>query len=482
MLAVCCVLAHRSAADEAFWSTRAYQVHAVLALDLPGGDSHELVTTLPTFLEKRALGVMGPAWDLKVDVAGGVLEQQVVELLTTQPADPPPDDFPSHGDKLILLWVRASADGYELAGREFDRFVQRWGMTIRRHCRQHQALSNQLFELVWTIAAPVAQFELDPDDPKLVTLQLRAGSYSLGGEAAWARPGDVFLPVLRRTTRSGKLLADGIQPVPWTYIEVLKVDGGKIAGRVQSGSARPFGMRRRGRVEQVAVAVRADPAATVLQFHSRTTADKPLLGYEVHARNLDEEATRPIGSSDRQGRISVPPGRTRLQLLFVKNGSELLARLPIVPGVEREIVVPLPDDDARLQAEARLSAMREELVDLVVRRNILMARATQKIEAKEWDEAQQLLRTLDQLPGRPQFDLALSNEKRLLQSDDPQVQRRIDRLIEATQTVLAQYLDSGPISQLHDRLREKQRAESGERSAESQKGNGNRAETSERET
>ena len=224
----------------------------------------------------------------------------------------------------------------------------------------------------------------------------------------------MFLPLLRRTTRGGQLMKDGIQAVPWTYIEVTEVDGGKIVGRVHSGSRRPFGGRRRGRVEEVAIALRADPANTVLKLHSRVKAEKPLVGYEVFAKNTDEESTTPLGASDAAGRIDVPPGRTRLQLLYIKNGGELLARLPVVPGAEPLVEVPLPDDDARLEAEARLAAMREDLIDVVVRRNILMARTKQKIEKKDWKQAQELLRVLDELPGRSQFDLELSKQARLV--------------------------------------------------------------------
>jgi hypothetical protein len=177
----------------------------------------------------------------------------------------------------------------------------------------------------------------------------------------------------------------------------------------------------------------------------------------VYARNSDEESTTPVGASDRDGRVDIPPGRTAVQTLFIKSGSELLARLPMVPGAAREIVLRLPDDEARLEAEARLSALREELVDVVVRRNILMARAKQRIEAKDWGAATELLRALDELPGRPQFSLTLSREARMLRSDDPQIQRRIDRLIEATQAVLAQYLDTRAINDLQNQLRAAQR-------------------------
>jgi hypothetical protein len=195
--------------------------------------------------------------------------------------------------------------------------------------------------------------------------------------------------------------------------------------------------------------VRADPGLTVLALRSRTTADKPLVGYEVFAKNVDDESTTPLGASDADGRLDVPPARSRVQLLYIRNGGQLLARLPVVPGADVQLVAPLPDDDARLEAESRLSAMREDLIDVVVRRNILIARARQKIEKKDWQQAQEMLRALDDLPGRAQFTVELSKEARLLRSDDPLIQRRIDRLVESTQVALGQFLDNRPINEVH---------------------------------
>ena len=163
-----------------------------------------------------------------------------------------------------------------------------------------------------------------------------------------------------------------------------------------------------------------------------------------------------IGATDRDGKLIVPPGEDRVRVLFLKNGGQLLARLPVVPGAQPQIDVPLPDDDARLAAEARLAAMREDLVDVVARRNILMARARQKIEKKDFAAAQKLL-VADQRAARPRaIQPRAQTAARRLRSDDPQIQRRIDQLFEGTQTVLTQYLDVRPINELHNELRDAQ--------------------------
>ncbi len=405
--------------------------------------------------EERVEASLGRAWTFEAQLATGVLRHSV--LINLRTADPgAPTEFSSNGDKLLLLAVQSKPDGFRLTAREFDHYIQRWGMPIQRESRQCHMLAEQLFALARHAVAPLARFELDPKNDKQVVLHAR-GAGLFGDGEPWAKPGDLFQPFLRRTTRSGQVAENGIQAVPWTYVETVSVDGPTLVGLVYSGNRRPFSARRQGRVEQVAVALRADPGETVLRLQSRTNAEKPLVGYEMYSQKPSEEATTRIGASDSAGKVTVRPGAQRIQTLFIKHGGQLLAKLPVVPGAESEIAVPLPDDDMRLEAEARLASLREELVDVVARRNILMARARNKIEQKDFDAAQELIRAVDQLPGQSQFNLTLSTAARLLRSDDQQIQRRIDQLFQATQTVLSQYLDSRPISELRTELRKAQR-------------------------
>jgi hypothetical protein len=444
-------------ADDRGWDFQPYRIKAVVALDVSGGLAEALAAQLPRYLRERTEAAIGPLWSIDVELATGVLRQLALSNLRTA-GDASPADFSSTGDKLLLLAVESRPDGFQLTAREFDHYIERWGMPIRRESRQCQLLAEQAFALARQAIAPLARFEVDPSNPKQVLLHARgAGLFSASAGELWATPGDIFLPVLRRTTRGGELAENGIQIVPWTYLEALSIDGTKVVGLIHSGSRRPLGALRGGRVEQIAISLRSDPGQTQLHLHSRTNPDKPLAGYELYAQKPGEETTQRIGASDPSGRITVGAGAHPVQTLFVKHGGQLLAKLPVVPGAESEIKVPLPDDDVRLEAEARLAAMREELVDVVARRNILMARARQKIDEKDFDAAQELMRSVDQLPGRSQFNLTLTTASRLLRSDDPQIQRRIDQLFQATQTVLSQYLDARAISELHEELRSARR-------------------------
>ena len=262
--------------------------------------------------------------------------------------------------------------------------------------------------------------------------------------------------MLRRTSRAGQLVEHGVAQVPWTYIEAVEDKDKSLAFRVQSGSRHPFAGRRQGRVEQIAIAVRSDSDPTTLYLHSRKSDKKPLVGYEVLTLDTGTNRQNRIGISDAAGEVQILPGKSPIEMLLIKHGGQLLAKLPVVPGAEREIKVPLPDDEARLTAESRLAGVREDLIDVVARRNILIARTRQKIEKKDFAGAEQLLRALDDLPGKSQFTSTLDTSERLIRSDDPQIQRRIKQLFDATRTLAAQFLDSKPIGEIHDSLREAQ--------------------------
>lgn len=354
-------------------------------------------------------------------------------------------------------WQFAQRPGATNSPAEYDSYVDRWGATLRTSARQVDVLPEALFALLRRVVTPLAQFHLDPSNDRQVVLLPRGASLPHpSDDEPWAAEGDVYLPVLRRTTRDGEAVPGGIQIVPWTFLEIASADANQAVGRIESGSTRPFALRQRGRIEQVAIALRSDGGESVVRLRSRTQKDKPLAGYEVHSHNTGEHDTKLIGTSDAHGQLRVGPGKTAVQLLYVKSGGELLARVPIVPGFTDSIDVPLPDDDLRMEAAARLSAMREDLVDLVARRNIVMARVRKELEDKNYPQARKLLEMLDELPTRAQFTQNLEREQRLHRTKDPQVQRQIDQLFAGMQTVVGKFLDSQPIADLHEQLREAQ--------------------------
>jgi hypothetical protein len=451
------------------WEGSPYRINAVLAVDAPGELADQLAVELPRYLEQRVNTSIGVVWRLETEQATGSLRHQMLDGLDDFTAEEPASDETgargNREDKRLLLTVRATPWGYELAAREFDRNIERWGPTLRRSTRQREAVAEQLFALAEQAVAPLAQLRPDPKDPRQVTLELRGADLPASGpDFSWAQPGDVFKPLLRKTARDGSLVTGGITDIPWTYVEVAPpVEGAsKPVGAIRSIKLRPLGVPR-GRTEQIAIGLRADPGDTVLALRSRMEKEKPLIGYEVFAQDMSaqdggETSLRPLGASNVRGDVQVSPGRSAVQMLYVKSAGLTLAALPIVPGEKPSVEVWVLDDDMRQRAAARLSALKEDIVDLVARRTIFIARIRQQIEAENLDEARKLLASLDELPGQTKYKIDLDREAQLLQSDDMQVQRRIDRLFAETRKALGKFLDPQAVGAVHEEFRQAEEA------------------------
>lgn len=439
------------------WEYQPYRIRVLIAVDAPGGLADELSADLPAYIQRRAAATSGPAWHLDAGLANGAVRAAIINSFDQETDFAMPPEFVSERDKLMLVSITWLPDGITLRSREYDAYLQQWGNTHERECRQQTAAADDLFSLVVATFAPLARLEIEPANPQTVKLTPRGAALPLNTEGRrWCRAGDVFLPMMRKTARNGELEKNGVAPVAWTYIEAAAEKDNSLTFHVRSGSRRPFGLRRQARVEQLAIAIPPSDAPTILRLQERKNVQKALVGYEVVAENGSGAAATRLGVTDALGEVKIPPDRPRIEMLQIKHGSQLLAKLPVVRGAERRIEVAIPDDDARLAADMRLAAVREDLIDVVARRNILMARARQKIEKRDFKTASELLRTLDELPGNPQFNLTLENEARLIRSDDPQIQKKIDQLFKATQILTTKFLDLRPINQIHDELREAQ--------------------------
>ncbi len=258
-----------SRAQNGGWQLQPYRIHAVLAIDVPGGLAELWEVELPRYLQQRVDSALAPGWIFDVQLATGAERANVIGNLAST-TDAKPTEFPQDKDKLILLGVQWSPTGFALTAREYDNYVERWSVPIHRDCRQTSALPEQLFALMCQAFSPLAQLEVDANDPQHVLLKPRGADLPRGADMPpWAKAGDVFLPILRRTSRGGQVVENGIQVIPWTYLEAVEGKGKSLAFQVLSGSRRPFSGRRLGRVEQLAVGIRADADATTLRLHAQ---------------------------------------------------------------------------------------------------------------------------------------------------------------------------------------------------------------------
>ena len=181
---------------------------------------------------------------------------------------------------------------------------------------------------------------------------------------------------------------------------------------------------------------------------ARGPSPQPLEGYEIVAKkpvaeeDADPNASVRLGLTDWRGMIAVERTDLLLRLIYVKNGSHLIARLPMVPGFLPQETISLPSDDKRLEAEAFVKGMESTVMDLVARREILSSRIRRRIQEGKFDQARQLLDEIKGFQTKEDLEMMLTNRQQAgLSSADAWQQQRIDQMLSGTRILLNKYLD-----------------------------------------
>lgn len=363
-------------------------------------------------------------------------------------------------DKVVLLAIVPQTTGYRVQSRELDVSTRTFNSVIDLPVFQTAALQNAALRAVRQGFAALARI-VEVED-KQVTLRLRAvGFRPRDPSFSAASVGMIFRPLVRKENRNGEF--ESVFRVPWTYLDVRAITGSTAQCRLYTGLRTPLSSRRRGRTERLALAVVAPDRPTRLTLKSRTDPDQVLVGYDVYAQRPGEKATTRIGRTDRRGSLLIPPAEQPLRILYLKNGEQLLGRLPMMPGLTSELEASLADDDLRLSVEGFLIGLREDLIDIVTHRAILMAQIRGLLRSDEIDEvrleiARGLLDQLQLLKTRQDFLIRLNQKKKTIFTEDRAIQDKIDAMFLETEKILNSQLDSKEVSSLASQLR---RAETG---------------------
>jgi hypothetical protein len=321
------------------------------------------------------------------------------------------------------------------------------GQTVRSESRQLVRLTRDAADLVAETFAPLVRIESTRG--KQAMARVRAGGLLLTNTGvSFVGTGDVLQPVIRRNDRLGEPRPGGIQVLDWTYLLVREKQEQLLECDVYSALRNPLGGRSSPSLERLALKSRPRGASTTVQLVARGTPDEPLQGYAVFARQpaTDEEGggalTERLGITDWQGSVRVDVVDSPLRILYVKNGTHLLARLPIVPGAEPWQRIALPSDDKRLEAEAFVRGMENSVMDLVARREILAVRIRSRIQDGRFADARQFLNELKSLPTKEELEMTLASRRQagLAVADESQL-RRIDQLLNGTRILLNRHLN-----------------------------------------
>lgn len=345
--------------------------------------------------------------DLAAIVPGGV------PVPRREPAADATPGFPDDAspDKYFFVTARSDGPGYAVSAREWDRSADTLGPVRSGSAVTRDDVPRAMASALLSAFRPIAL--VGQVDEQSASLQVRASDIPTPHPATAAvGPGDLFTVVLRRLDRDGALTE--VRPVPYTYLEVTNAEDGRTTAAIRSALRSPLAGRR-GRVEAWAVAAPAAAQVTRLTVVRREDG-VPLSGRVVEVRSKpatpgkEEPAAERTLLTDRSGSVVIPAEPKRpLVWLTVRSGDATLMRLPLAPGVDREVSLPLGDDQRRIDAESRIAIVTGELIETVAKRATLLVKARTAARAGRYEEADAALAEAAKLPDAAAFRRRLAS-------------------------------------------------------------------------
>jgi len=392
-------------------------------------------------------------------------------------------------DKVFAISLTRQLELVQIQIREIDCLMRVVGPSVKVEVNSLEMLPRSIAFATQTAFAPMARVE--EADLKTVKMRTRAGGL-ITSEDHPARivPGDVLVPYIRRDDRNG--IPTLLQSIPWSFIAVVSGNDIDTDGAVFSGIRGALAGRKNKRTKKIGLKARQVAQTTDLQLKVARQPSLVVAGAEVYRRTPGGDDLELVGRTDWRGIINIsemsrpkafydapvktspepaiavpstegnkevtepaakPPKPPKLEielnyplfLYYVKNGNTLLAKLPLLTGLEHHESAELPDDRRRLEAEAFVKGVQGEVLDLVARRQILAARIKSRIESKNKVEAEELLNDLrkEKTYDKMQEELE-ALQRRILSSDRGPItagtQIRIDKMFDTTREMLQKYL------------------------------------------
>jgi hypothetical protein len=359
-------------------------------------------------------------------------------------------------DKLVIVAVRAGDSGYQVEVRELDVATRQWSELYTASTTQLQAIPALALTNVVRAIRPIAKVERVQG--RSVLARLRAsGLIATPDSPAAVTAGQVMTPVIRRNARNGEPAPNGIYAPAWSYVAVDAREETTVLGTISSGYGSVIPAKGSPRTERLLLGLKPHYTRTRLELRARVAATpgkgppppgRLLAGYEVYVKNIGEEKTELLGLTDWNGGIELQPGANLLRLFYIKNGGQLVARLPLVVGHKEQITANVLDDDPRLAAESYVKSLQSRVTDLVARRQILEVRIRNKIKKGDFAAAHKLVADFRNLPTGAQLTRELEDTQRRMSNVSGVTGKRIEKLFLDAHKLLQGFLDPATADKL----------------------------------
>ena len=357
-------------------------------------------------------------------------------------------------DKLMVVRLKRTAGATEILVREYDLQTGQWGPIVERISTNMASLGNVVADGIAQAFMPLAQIDR-VDVKNKVHIKPRASEtcvrviwnneltpeiVPVTTSPVYVRQTDRFLPIIRKTDRSGNLVS--LDPIEFTFLTIDKIERTELIASIHSASRAPLAQRKSKRSQKLAVVIRPVERPSTLHLLSSDKKNPlPLEGYEVWARrpgDTKEVKSKFLGKTDWRGNLQIPPAPEGLRLIYIKRGARALRKLPVIPGFKDRLVSILPNDDARLFSEGVIRGYSNEIINLVVQRELLEQEIESLIEDSKFEAAGEKLQDYKALETPSDMKRRMSNEEVRLKSmtDDQRETGHITNMFQSLKELL----------------------------------------------
>jgi len=335
-------------------------------------------------------------------------------------------------DKLMVVRLERVAGATGILVREYDLQTGQWGPIVEKTSTNIASLGGVVADGIAQAFMPLARIDRIDVNNK-VHIKPRATEtcvcvnwknevspeiVPVTTSPVYVRQSDRFLPIIRKTDRSGNLLS--LDPIKFTFLTIDKIEKTELIASIHSSTRTPLGQRKSKRSQKLAVVIRpVERPSTLHLVSSDKTNPQPLEGYEVWARrpaDTKEVKSTFLGKTDWRGNVQIPPAPEGLRLIYIKRGARALRKLPVIPGFKDRLVSILPNDDARLFSEGVIRGYSNEIINLVVQRELLEREIESLIGSEKFEEADDKLLEYKALETPTDMKRRMSNEEVRLKS------------------------------------------------------------------
>lgn len=359
------------AAESTPWELRPYRVRVLVAADRSPVWTADRLTDLRRSLDRQVTRMIGKRWALNVGEAAAAWKLAADQA--TQPKAIAAELEAS--DKTIVVRLRSQDGTVDVTAREWDHAVKAWGPAITRRAAAASDLPATAIEAIVNAFSPVAT--IADVERQQVFIRGQAVGLPSRDAALSGFPVGAVLRLQRAVADTGTKQA---RELPWTYLIVEANNDEGTRCRVISRYGNAAEQLGRSPRSWLALRVNATGRSTKLRL---TAADgkSPLANREVLALDKNQENVASIGKTDAAGRIEIPSSDDPLRVLVVRHAGDLVARLPLTTGWPRELQATIEAPVSIGEEDAWLSSSRFQLVELLLRRQVMLARVKSRAAA-----------------------------------------------------------------------------------------------------